>query len=298
MRILFRPLTDRKRGFTLIELLVVIAIIAILIGLLLPAVQKVREAAARSQSQNNLKQMGVALHNMASAYDSNLPPAYGFFPSPPPPNGWWDNGGNEGSIYFHMLPYIEQGNMYNQSVTSSWGGAPGGHLGYQLEWAGKPRFVKTFMAPLDPTQKSGNPYCSYRTNILAFSPPPGSNSWDGPRLPASFSDGTSNTVAFAEGYGVVQGYEAKWFATFDVPGCGNGGRCNGPSYIANPSINPPFSSNPPQSAQYDRPNSFSAAGVQVAMCDGSVRTVSRSVSPNTWYLANHPSDGAPLPSDW
>jgi prepilin-type N-terminal cleavage/methylation domain-containing protein/prepilin-type processing-associated H-X9-DG protein len=102
----------RRRGFTLIELLVVIAIIAILIGLLLPAVQKVREAAARTQCQNNLKQMGLALHNYADANNSKFPTGgegTDFANAPKGPSIF-----DIHSTFTMMLPYIEQDNIYKQ----------------------------------------------------------------------------------------------------------------------------------------------------------------------------------------
>jgi prepilin-type N-terminal cleavage/methylation domain-containing protein len=94
-----------RRAFTLIELLVVIAIMGVLMGLLLPAVQKVREAAARAKCQNNLKQMGLAMHNYESAF-GRLPP--GFFATLPPGN---EVGPGWGWAFF-LLPYLEQDPLY------------------------------------------------------------------------------------------------------------------------------------------------------------------------------------------
>jgi prepilin-type N-terminal cleavage/methylation domain-containing protein len=124
----------RSRGFTLIELLVVIAIIAILIGLLLPAVQKVREAAARMQCSNNLKQLGIAMH---SYNDVN-----GFFPFEDGPGGVVAT--TPPSIYVQILPYVEQNNLYMQMSAQ-----PGGGL---TNWIGNQTLanttsIKTFLCP-------------------------------------------------------------------------------------------------------------------------------------------------------
>ncbi len=97
-----------RRGFTLIELLVVIAIIAILIGLLLPAVQKVREAAARTQCQNNMKQLGLAAANYESSYGKIPPSTYADLPGLNP-LAWEIH-----SFVPFLLPYIEQGNLATQ----------------------------------------------------------------------------------------------------------------------------------------------------------------------------------------
>jgi prepilin-type N-terminal cleavage/methylation domain-containing protein len=98
----------RRLAFTLVELLVVTAILAVLVGLLLPAVQKVREAAARVRSANNLKQIALASHSCHDAHDY-LPPMLGDYPEPGP------NGG-AGTVFFHLLPFIEQEGLYRKAL--------------------------------------------------------------------------------------------------------------------------------------------------------------------------------------
>src|SRR5262249_60473634 len=94
---------QRRPAFTLFQLLVVLAILALLIGLALPAVQKVRQTAARIQCQNNLKQIVLAFHNCTDTHGGKMPPLAGFYPEAKeaPNNGY-------GTILFHLLPYLEQ----------------------------------------------------------------------------------------------------------------------------------------------------------------------------------------------
>jgi prepilin-type N-terminal cleavage/methylation domain-containing protein/prepilin-type processing-associated H-X9-DG protein len=219
-----------RRGFTLIELLVVIAIIAVLIALLLPAVQAAREAARRAQCVNNLKQLGLGIHNYTQSNNDSFP--WGTGP-------WW----NEWSAQALLLPYIEQGPLYNSlnfinlhdfggvNANIDW---PGNSTGYYAK-------IATFSCPSDSDRltdphghnnymaNSGSaPNCFYNgnnspTSAGATGPAAGPFIFSAVSLgggtdvrSAGITDGLSNTAAFSERVKAIGSNAAPGTAPFDT----------------------------------------------------------------------------------
>jgi prepilin-type N-terminal cleavage/methylation domain-containing protein len=285
--------SQRRYAFTLIELLVVIAIIAILIGLLLPAVQKVREAAARVQCSNNLKQLGLAAQNYADSYSGQLPPLnYQILP------------GVYGSIMVGLFPYVEQQNVLN--AYQSAGGVTGPYNATP---------IKTFICPSDYTSnnglgKDGLAGSSYSANAMLFAIPgwfkvndPTRSSYKIGNIP----DGTSNTVGFAE-----RMMETETTANRDTPCVPCAGEYTAAVFGIYQNTYPSYFST---SSWWYGPESFQIAprpgnsvrwgvdsghtsGIQVGLMDGSVRSVNQGTSTLTFWLAAIPNDGLPMPADW
>ena len=192
--------TPLRRAFTLIELLVVIAIIGVLIGLLLPAVQAAREAARRSQCTNNLKQIGLGLHNYHSAVNS-FPLGATLAPwditQPPDGAGW-----SSWSCHSLLLPYMEQGPIYS-SINFNWGPGRGGTSpGYLANSTAYNTKIATLLCPSDGNAGNTN-INSYHgsqgtTTINVSTTTTGLFAYTTKIAIPDVTDGTSNTIAFAE----------------------------------------------------------------------------------------------------
>jgi hypothetical protein len=253
-------------GITLFQLLVLLALFAFLLGLLLPAVARIRAAASRAQSMNNIRQLCIALHATNDSY-RQLPPTVGTFPP---------NSASHGTLHFYLLPFVEQDNLYKNAQGYVW----------KNNVMATP--VPVFLNPNDPSAPPGLRYhdwlatTNYAANYMVFKK-------GGASIPASFPDGTSNTLVFTERYQLCNGtpcgwgYPAlySWAPVFAYYSYGK------------------FQQQPaPEECNPALAQALDPAGVLAGLADGSARVVSNRISPRTWWLATDPADGEPLPADW
>jgi prepilin-type N-terminal cleavage/methylation domain-containing protein len=317
----------RHKGFTLIELLVVIAIIAILIGLLMPAVQKVREAAARTQSINNIKQIGLACHNCNDTYKA-LPiewtPWWGSYKGP-----FFDRG-SDVTAHILLLPFLEQTPLFNlRQKYGPWAeGLPNAIPNGVTPFCAT--VVPVYQAPSDgvqgtldwPTSPQGygdgrNPWygwmrthtfatTNYVLNLQVFGNPraPAGAVWDGWNLnwcAASLAiqriqDGSSNTILWAEKRASCP---LSW-----MPGGKNIVEMAGCPYeypnapIFHGGQGTPQFGTTNANCDPNRVHALSAGAINVGMGDGSVRGVSSGITALTWQRACDPQDGQVLGPDW
>lgn len=262
----------KRTAFSLIELLVVLAIIAILIGLLLPAVQKVRDAAARMKSSNNIKQILLATHNYASAHDEQLPRLA--LNAPAPLNV--------------ILPFVEQGNYYK---------TPGDYP-----------VVAIYISPSDPSFSSRkmNTVASYACNAELFRVPARMSSGvpDGMSNTVAYAEHYSvcNTVHQYSlindlGLPYAGGFRRATFADRDYLNEAYPITINSVSASSRRGITfqvaPTAESCDPGRAQ--TPHSL---GILVGLADASVRSVAQNVSESTWWATVTPAGGEVLGNDW
>jgi prepilin-type processing-associated H-X9-DG protein len=270
----------RRPGFTLSQLLTLLAMFGILLGLFFPALVKLREAAARAQCQNNLKQIIIAMHNMNDTYN-RLPPLAGPFPPPTV---------DHGTFFFHVLPFVEQDNVWKESADEA-----GIHSAWNNGIYGKDLYVPYYLCPADRTGTPDHRYqgwlatSNYAANFLVFGDP-GSYSMNGsPRVPGSFPDGLSTTLAFAERYQICNREPNAW--AYDTVSSWT------PAFAFTSTGRPQIR---PEPAQCDPslPQSPHGTGSNAGMADGSVRHLSPSISAQTWWAACTPAGGEALGSDF
>ena len=329
---LANPKATTRRGFTLIELLVVIAIIAILIGLLVPAVQKVREAASRAQCVNNLKQLGLAAHHYHDQHQ-HLPPGIGYYP--------FDANGTFGTSWFHLLPYLDLDPLFREALGIATFQAPVGpamvHYPGNKGVYSKP--VKVFLCPSDPSVGPGDVVSidGYTFGALCY----GGNGLLGVRNPLTnlpvdipqgknrlgdISDGASNTIYHAEKYarcsnsfmppafqdgGAAWAYGAALVFPWQPPPMSLPVKPFFPGFAIGALVNQgaPKAVGPGSVFQYQptpflgncdptRSATAHSAGMQVGLADGSVRTLAPGISGTTWWAAVTPSGGEAPGTDW